>query len=313
MIVRLSVLMLVVPVLTAAAGNSPLSSSFTYQGQLTTAGKAVEGTADLRLTLWDAAAGGTQVGSTLARDAVVVTEGVFTVQLDFGTSAFDGNGRWLEVAVRSPAGAGNFQTLSPRQTVSVTPYALQTRGIFVDDASNVSIGGDGAATLTLRDANGTGTIRMDAATGRTTTKVLEVTGADLAERFPVDQPVVAGMVVEIDPDPRRAGQLRIARHAYSKLVAGIVSGAGNLRAGTILGNLPGNENAPPIALSGRVWTLCDATADPIKPGDLLTTSNTPGHAMKVTDRESGYGAIIGKAMTALPTGKGLVLVLVRPQ
>jgi hypothetical protein len=81
-----------------------------------------------------------------------------------------------------------------------------------------------------------------------------------------------------------------------------------------LGRLPGNEDAPPIALSGRVWVKCDASIASISPGDMLTTSTTPGQAMKAIDRERSYGAVIGKAMTSLKRGEcGLVLVLVNLQ
>ncbi len=148
--------------------------------------------------------------------------------------------------------------------------------------------------------------------GTTRTQVLEVTGADVAEKFPVSDKVEPGLVVEIDPE--NAGQLRLARGAYNRRVAGVVSGAGGLAAGAVLGNLPGHEDAPPIALSGRVWVRCDASNGAIQPGDLLTTSDTPGHAMKVTDYPRAQGAIIGKAMTALAEGeRGLVLVLVSLQ
>jgi len=76
------------------------------------------------------------------------------------------------------------------------------------------------------------------------------------------------------------------------------------------GVLEGNHN---VALSGRVYVQADASKDPIKPGDLLTTANTPGHAMKVTDPARAQGAILGKAMTPLREGRGLVLVLVSLQ
>jgi hypothetical protein len=70
----------------------------------------------------------------------------------------------------------------------------------------------------------------------------------------------------------------------------------------------------PVALTGRVWVCCDATAAAIQPGDLLTTSTKAGHAMKVIDHALAAGAIIGKAMTPLAQGKqGLVLVLVNLQ
>jgi hypothetical protein len=143
--------------------------------------------------------------------------------------------------------------------------------------------------------------------------VLTVSGADVAEKFPSsDERVEPGTVREIDPD--HAGKLRVAREAYSTRVAGVVSGAGDLQAGAVLGNLPGHEDAPAIALSGRAWVQCDASKTSIAPGDLLTTSDEPGHAMKATDRERSHGAILGKSMTALAKGeRGLVLVLVNLQ
>jgi hypothetical protein len=138
--------------------------------------------------------------------------------------------------------------------------------------------------------------------------VLEIEGADVAEKFPVSEAVEPGMVVAIDP--RHAGQLCLARGAYNPCVAGIVSGANGLKAGTVLGHLPGHEDAPPIALTGRVWCWADASNGAIVPGDRLTTSETPGHAMKVTDGARAGGATLGKAMTPLSEGRGLVLVLV---
>ena len=152
--------------------------------------------------------------------------------------------------------------------------------------------------------------KLDVA-GRIKTEVLEITGADLAERFPVTEQVRPGMVMEIDPE--HPGQLRIAQGAYNRRVAGVVSGAKDLPTGAILGNLPGNEDAPPIALSGRVYVWADVSNGSIQPGDLLTTSDTPGHAMKVTDHQRGHGAILGKAMTELEYGRGLVLALVALQ
>jgi len=69
----------------------------------------------------------------------------------------------------------------------------------------------------------------------------------------------------------------------------------------------------PVALSGRVYCWADAAYAAIQAGDLLTTSDTAGHAMKATDYLKAQGAIIGKAMSALEAGQGLVLVLVSLQ
>jgi len=68
-----------------------------------------------------------------------------------------------------------------------------------------------------------------------------------------------------------------------------------------------------VALSGRVYCWADASHGPIQPGDLLTTSDTPGHVMAVTDYEKAQGATIGKAMTGLTEGRGFILVLVALQ
>ena len=116
-----------------AAPQAPLGTGFTYQGQLKNAGGPVNGTCDLQFSLWDAAGsgspptGGTQIGITQSLVATV-TNGLFTVVLnagnEFGGTAFTGEARWLQIAVRCPAGSGSYATLSPRQALTATPYAL---------------------------------------------------------------------------------------------------------------------------------------------------------------------------------------------
>jgi|GEM_PF-4927993 len=101
----------------------PLGTAFTYQGELSDGGTPASGTADLRFRLFDAATGGSQVGPTLVANAVSLTTGRFNVSLDFG-AVFTGNRLWIEIDVRKPAGSGSFVTLSGRQSVSATPFAL---------------------------------------------------------------------------------------------------------------------------------------------------------------------------------------------
>jgi hypothetical protein len=150
-------------------------------------------------------------------------------------------------------------------------------------------------------------------TGKVSLGVLQITGgSDLAENFEFsNKEIKPGMVVAIDP--KNAGKLILARGAYNRTVAGIISGANNLSVGMILPDLKEGKNSLPVALSGRVWVYADATRNPIRPGDLLTTSGTPGHAMKVTNHKRANGTIIGKAMSDLKSGTGLVLVLVSLQ
>jgi hypothetical protein len=102
--------------------GAPVGTSFTYQGRLSDGTDAATGLYDLAFSLWNASAGPAQVGHALTNAAVGVTNGLFTVSVDFGSGVFDGTARWLEVAVRAN-GSGSFVTLVPRQALEGTPYA----------------------------------------------------------------------------------------------------------------------------------------------------------------------------------------------
>ncbi len=150
-----------------------------------------------------------------------------------------------------------------------------------------------------------------------TVKALQITGgADFAENFDVSaepaSEIQPGMVVTIDP--AQPGKLALSRRAYDRRVAGIISGAGDVKPGMMMGAAGTLANGQhPVALSGRVYVWADAARGAIRPGDLLTTSATPGHAMRAGNASQARGAIIGKAMTGLKQGRGLVLVLVTLQ
>ena len=106
--------------------NTPLDTAFTYQGELRQGGLPADTTADFEFTLWDDAQMGMQVGAGVYLGNVPVAQGRFTVTLDFGSAAFAGAERWLEVAVRAPhdpTGTLPMTTLSPRQKLTATPYA----------------------------------------------------------------------------------------------------------------------------------------------------------------------------------------------
>jgi hypothetical protein len=153
--------------------------------------------------------------------------------------------------------------------------------------------------------------------GNVVVPVLEITGgSDIAEPFDIrarePDMIKPGMVVSIDPE--YPGKLKIATKAYDRCVAGIISGAGGVNSGMLMRQSDSIVNGEyPVALTGRVYCWADTSNGPIQPGDLLTTSNTPGHAMKVTDYARSQGAILGKAMTSLEKGTGLVLILVTLQ
>ena len=155
---------------------------------------------------------------------------------------------------------------------------------------------------------------LDVNGGVTAHYVNIVGGSDVAEPYRVAgsgkfKPI-PGMVVAIDA--AQVGRMRVVGKAYDRRVGGIISGANGIRPGILLRQVGTvADGTYPVASIGRVWTLCDADANgAIEAGDMLTTSKTPGHAMRVTNFNRANGAIIGKAMSALKSGKGLVLVLV---
>ncbi len=112
------------------AGVTPAGTAFSYQGKLNQGGVPVNSTCDFEFSLWDAAIGPSQIRSTLSANNVTVTNGLFTEQLDFGADAFNGNARWLRIAVRCPAGAGVFTPLTPRQPLTPAPIALTLPGLW---------------------------------------------------------------------------------------------------------------------------------------------------------------------------------------
>jgi hypothetical protein len=157
------------------------------------------------------------------------------------------------------------------------------------------------------------------ADGPAQVKTLQILGgADLAEPFDLTPDASGeapdpGMVVSIDP--AHPGLLCLSNRPYDSRVAGVISGANGLEPGVVLESegQPHADGAHPVAMSGRVWCWVDATLGAVRPGDLLTTSGTPGLAMRAADRDRAPGAILGKAMTPLASGRGLVLVLVSLQ
>lgn len=101
------------------------ADAFTYQGRLVDGGALANGNYELTLRLFNAATAGTQVGSSVVLAPVGVTNGLFTVELDFGNSAFDGSARWLELSARTNGATAAPETLLPRQPIHAVPYAIR--------------------------------------------------------------------------------------------------------------------------------------------------------------------------------------------
>lgn len=187
-----------------------------------------------------------------------------------------------------------------------------TYGILGTPNEGIYASSPNASKPAARFACPTNGIAIDASAGLVKVKTLQILGADVAENFPVTDSPEPGTVMMLTGEAD--GRLRVADEPYSTRVAGVVSGANGLDAGVVLQGTRFDADAhAAVALSGRVWVKCDATRDPIRVGDLLTSSDVPGHAMRSSDRERAHGAILGKAMTELSGGTGMVLVLVNLQ
>ena len=112
-----------------AGGGAAQTTAFNYQGKLTDAGNLASGNYDMQFKLFDTVTvgTGTQQGSTVTVSSVSVSNGGFSVQLDFGATVFDGSARFLETGVRSAGSPNPYTVLSPRQAINSTPYAVNAR------------------------------------------------------------------------------------------------------------------------------------------------------------------------------------------
>jgi hypothetical protein len=206
-------------------------------------------------------------------------------------------------------------------------YGVSKSGLAGEFAGNVSV----SAKLTANDIEVSDSLQVKdvVATGSITSKDFTVsgdiaangninvkgdvflTGADCAEQFDLrdDQVAEPGTVMAID----ETGGLRASSKAYDRAVAGVVSGAGEFRPGIVLDQRSDAQGRAAIALVGKVYCKVDADVAPIGVGDLLTTSDRPGYAMKLADPLRGFGAAIGKALKPMASGQGLLPILVALQ
>lgn len=134
--------------------------------------------------------------------------------------------------------------------------------------------------------------------------------ADCAEDFDVaagDLPT--GTVVVLGSD----GNVQPCDSEYATTVVGVISGAGGLRPGITLDRRASATPRMPVALMGKVYCQADAASSPINVGDLLTTSQTRGHAMRASDPSRAFGSVIGKALGSLAQGRGVIPIIVALQ
>lgn len=292
--------------------------------------RSSNGESTVQVTSQEVADNGAQVSlstfdglETITLDAEYGTDGTLGSRISL--FALTGN-ETVEISSQEATGNGAQIALSKADGTSTIVLDAETaRGCEVSLRNSLGVEtiemvteeatGNGAQII-LNKADGSPGITLDAeqgGSGRVITEVLEITGgADLVEGFDTgstDCP--PGSVVVIDES--RPGGLTLSNEPYDMRVAGVVSGAGGVRPGLSMGQAGVLDGSTPVALTGRVYVRCSTEGGAIEPGHLLTTSSTPGVAMRAADASRANGAVLGKAMGALADGSGLVLVLVNLQ
>lgn len=170
-----------------ALGQGTLGTGFTYQGRLDADAVPLNGTADFQFSLYDAPTLGTLLAGPVTVASITVADGLFTAQVDFGAAAFNGDARWLQIAVRAPAGGGPYTPLSPRQPVTPAPYALYALygpGFALPYLGSVS----SAATAFSVTNTGTGGTGYFQSAGGTATLFARSTGTAEAGAFEITNP-----------------------------------------------------------------------------------------------------------------------------
>jgi hypothetical protein len=202
---------------------------------------------------------------------------------------------------------GSLNAASATLTGSLNAASATLKGALNAASAELS-GALKAQSATLTGTlNGTSAIFSGAVTAA---DVVITAGSDCAEEFDLEDAQLEPGSVVVFTD---GGRLAAAAESYDKRVAGVISGAGAYRPGVILGRQSEGGSRAPIALMGRVFCKVDADFAPIRVGDLLTTSLTAGHAMRVTDPSRAFGAVIGKALAPHADGLGLIPILVALQ
>jgi len=212
------------------------TTAFTYQGKLTDSGNLANASYDMQFKLFDALTNGNQIGATLTFDgnsgnppSVSVTNGIFTVSLDFGSAALSGADRYLEIGLKPAGNPGGYQELAPRQKLTSTPYAVQS--LKATTATNTTqLGGVAASQYVqtndarLSDARqpvaGSGNYIQNT-TSQQATSNFNISGDGTAGG------TLAGNVVNATAQYNLGGQRILSAAGNFNLVAGINAGTNN--------------------------------------------------------------------------------------
>jgi hypothetical protein len=271
------------------------TTAFTYQGQLTENGNLVTGTYDMTFALFDALASGIQQGSTITTNSVAVSGGLFTVTLDFGAAAFPGANRWLEITSRT--NGGSFGTLTPRQQITSTPYAITaiSAGTVSGNVPATQITGtitsaqiaDGA--IVNADINGSAAI-ADSKLGTISSTGKVLNSATTAASGNTPSTIVA----------RDASGNFVAGTITANLT-GNVSGSASTAtsfSGSLVGDVTGTQGATVVA---QVGGLAAAT---VASGASLANAAVSANTVNAIVRRDASGNFTANAVTATSASSG---------
>lgn len=180
--------------------------------------------------------------------------------------------------------------------------------IVLSGAGDITLGGVGAnGDITIKNSNDVETIKLRGSSGD-----IEFLNADFAEDFDIAGEMIGiaepGTVMSLNEE----GKLVPCNKNYDSHVVGVIAGAGKYKPGIVM-DKNGEPNRLPVAIMGKVYCKADARKVAINVGDLITTSELEGYAMKAADKSLAFGAVIGKALMPLKCGTSVIPILVNLQ
>ena len=290
-------------VMLLATSVSAQDTAFTYQGRLTDGSAAASGTYDFQFKLYSTVNGGSALG-TVTVDDVDVTNGVFTVQLDFGATPFANNAaQFLEICVRLGSQTGGYTTLTPRQRVNATPYAL--RSLLANDALQLN----GVAASQYVQTNDARLSDARPPTAGSANYIQNTTTAQAASNFNISGNGVAGgtlsgNVVNAALQFNLNGGRVLGADSNSNLAVGLesgLSGANNTAVGPFAGK---NNTGDGNAFLGYVAGFRNTGNDNAFFGAQAGLSNTSGQGNSFFGSFAGISNVTGNGNVFLGAGTG---------
>ena len=267
-------------------------TAFTYQGVLSQSGAAINGSNDLTFTLYNAVSGGATVGTSNVVNDLVISNGLFTVTLDFGAGAFDGSARWLQIAARPGASTGAYTNLTPRTSLTATPYAIYAASAAT--AGNVSSVAASNITGTIDDGRLSANVaRLDVGNTFSQSQTIRTTNGGLVFSSSTGGQFGSGTLrvqgnTGMGGDPHPLYRLFVAGTLSAGSYVGDGSQLANVEAETYLGPVADNQLSANIARRTNGNTFSGNQV--VTSGNLGLGTATPNNLLDVA-----AGAVIGNS------------------